>query len=73
MTTVYEEGGGRPSVRRTSTRTSSSSPPPPHHAEDVAVAERVDVADAREKKDIKTVSSIQQSDLHIYGGRTLSF
>ena len=51
--TVYEKGGGRPSVRRTSTRTSSPSPPPPpppHHAEDVAVAERVDVVDAREKK-----------------------
>ena len=28
VTTVYEEGGGRPSVRRTSTRTSSPSPPP---------------------------------------------
>ena len=28
VTTVYEEGGGRPSVRRTSTRTSSLSPPP---------------------------------------------
>ena len=27
LTTVYEEGGGRPSVRRTSTRTSSPSPP----------------------------------------------
>ena len=27
VTTVYEEGGGRPSVRRTSTRTSSPSPP----------------------------------------------
>ena len=29
VTTVYEEGGGRPSVRRTSTRTSSRSPLPP--------------------------------------------
>ena len=28
VTTVYEEGGGRPSVRCTSTRTSSPSPPP---------------------------------------------
>ena len=28
VTTVYEEGGGRPSVRRTSTRTSSPVPPP---------------------------------------------
>ena len=28
VTTVYEEGGGRPSVRRTFTRTSSPSPPP---------------------------------------------
>ena len=28
VTTVYEEGGGRPSVRRTSTRTSSPIPPP---------------------------------------------
>ena len=28
VTTVYEDGGGRPSVRRTSTRTSSPSPPP---------------------------------------------
>ena len=28
VTMVYEEGGGRPSVRRTSTRTSSPSPPP---------------------------------------------
>ena len=28
VTTVYKEGGGRPSVRRTSTRTSSPSPPP---------------------------------------------
>ena len=28
VTTVYEEGGGRPSVRRSSTRTSSPSPPP---------------------------------------------
>ena len=28
VTTVYEEGGGRPSVRHTSTRTSSPSPPP---------------------------------------------
>ena len=28
VTTVYEEGGERPSVRRTSTRTSSPSPPP---------------------------------------------
>ena len=28
VTTVYEKGGGRPSVRRTSTRTSSSSLPP---------------------------------------------
>ena len=28
VTTVYEEGGGRPSMRRTSTRTSSPSPPP---------------------------------------------
>ena len=28
VTTVYEEGGGRPSVRRTSTRTCSPSPPP---------------------------------------------
>ena len=27
VNTVYEEGGGRPSVRRTSTRTSSPSPP----------------------------------------------
>ena len=29
VTTVYEDGGGRPSVRRTSTRTSSPSPPRP--------------------------------------------
>ena len=29
VTTVYEDGGGRPSVRRTSTRTSDPSPPPP--------------------------------------------
>ena len=29
VTTVYEDGGGRPSVRRTSTRTSSPSPSPP--------------------------------------------
>ena len=29
VTTVYEDGGGRPSVRRTSTRTSSRSPLPP--------------------------------------------
>ena len=29
VTTVCEDGGGRPSVRRTSTRTSSPSPPPP--------------------------------------------
>ena len=29
VTTVYEDGGGRPSVRRTSTRTSSPSPPTP--------------------------------------------
>ena len=28
VTTVYEEGGGRPSVRRNSSRTSSPSPPP---------------------------------------------
>ena len=28
VTTVYEDRGGRPSVRRTSTRTSSPSPPP---------------------------------------------
>ena len=54
VTTVYEEGGGRPSGCRTSNRTSSPSPPPPR--EDVAAAERVDVVDDREKRDIKTAS-----------------
>ena len=35
VTTVYEDGGGRPSVRRTSTRTSSPSPPrPPRRGRD---------------------------------------
>ena len=61
LTTVYEEGEDDPLCAAPPPECPAQVRHPLHHAEDVAVAERVDVADAREKKDIKTFSSIQQS------------
>ena len=53
VTTVYEEGGGRPSVLPPERPVRVRHHPHHHHAEDVAVAERVDGVDAREKKRYK--------------------
>ena len=51
VTTVYQEGGGRPSVRRTSTRKSSPSPPPsPPPRRGCGRGRAVDGVDVREKK-----------------------